>query len=299
MIDGIKASTSFIDPEELKSIFNFKYEIIAGTGEISKDRFGNEITKCKHKGLLLILKEGPNYNKLTIIGSIHKYWNNGLHNFNDFSRTDIKRAVLNLSEELKIKPGLTIVHNLEFGLNITPPIETARILNGMMYHRGIFKNYDLPQADYRQCTHSNFIIKAYDKAIQNNIEFKNIFRFELKFIRMNDLKQSIRKHVIIDRHLNLNNLYEYEVLNIIGKKMIDKWSKIIYFDDTVRPEELSELQKIKLHIWKNPNSWKNFSKQKRLREKKLLYNIINHHSEGIQKQVKILLQTKTYELLAK
>ena len=76
-------------------------------GKEVTDRNGNVIYKTVYrqafyKGLEFkiydITKSTP-YNRITIEGSLHKYWNNGAHNFNDFNNfidTDNLKLHLNI-----------------------------------------------------------------------------------------------------------------------------------------------------------------------------------------------------------
>jgi hypothetical protein len=47
----------------------------------------NKTRTSEHLGLIFIIKN----NNVKLMGSLHKYFNRGLHNFNDFHFTDLQK----------------------------------------------------------------------------------------------------------------------------------------------------------------------------------------------------------------
>ena len=61
------------------------------------------------------------------------------------------------------------LQNLEFGVNITPPIRTTDIHNNLLIHKNKkFKDIDVfgKRGNYRQFRHQRYLVKAYDKFAQ-------------------------------------------------------------------------------------------------------------------------------------
>ena len=70
-------------------------------------------------------------------GSLHKFWNNGEHNYNDLSFTNHVSTIKSIEKGFDLKLDETKIVNLEFGLNITTPILSTEIfLRGLMLHKG-------------------------------------------------------------------------------------------------------------------------------------------------------------------
>jgi hypothetical protein len=73
-------------------------------------------------------------------GSIHQFWNDGKHNYNDFTMLDFRKAVEKLSEIVGMDLWSFRVFKMEAGVNIIPPISSKEIiLNNFMHKRVEFK----------------------------------------------------------------------------------------------------------------------------------------------------------------
>ena len=75
--------------------------------------------KTYHKKTYLGLTFNLLEDRLEITGSLHKYFNNGVHNANDFSITDCIRTIMELKEVFSLDLSQCKIVNLEFGLNPT------------------------------------------------------------------------------------------------------------------------------------------------------------------------------------
>ena len=158
-------------------------------------------------------------------------------------------------------------------------------------------------ADYYQVKHFNYYIKAYDKAKQNRSKFKikgEILRFELKYIKMEDLIKLLTKKGIINKgYLTLNNLKSLEVLNVFGEQLIKIWNEILFYDYTIKVKDLSKHQKNKIAHWQNINYWEELTKQQRLKQKIFLQKVIDNNSQKIQFAYSNLIQEKLKILMPK
>ena len=70
--------------------------------------------------------------RITVEGSLHKYWNNGAHNFNDFNINSIDEVRQELEDIFNIDFKNCILKQLEIGVNILPPVPTKKILNALL-----------------------------------------------------------------------------------------------------------------------------------------------------------------------
>jgi hypothetical protein len=308
MIDYLKISTTDFDYKSLFSseIFKFKGWTDLETNEIQPNRFGNKKYECYLFNLKVIIYENSEENfTLCILGSIHKFFNNGPHNKNDFSFNDINSTIERLSKLLFFNPDTCIIHNLEIGLNVIPKVRTNKILKGLLLHKGKrFKSYSFDNADYYQVIHHNYFIKVYDKAKQYRAKGfiipNEILRVELKYKKMNDLVKMLNESEIINKDfISLSDLNNVEVLKAFGELLLKKWNKILFYDYTISKRNLSKPQRRKLDIWQNINQWEQFSKQKKYKEKLKLQEVIKNHSQKLQFQVSNLIQEKLEILLPK
>jgi hypothetical protein len=124
-------------------------------------------------------------------GSFHKFFNKGIHNYNDFKLSDLVDVVMSLYRLFHINPKITELNNLEFGVNIKIPFAPILFLNSVISYGGShfspFSINDQPgnKAIGIRCVKSQFIIKIYDKSNQYHLPGPNhLLRFELKIIKM-------------------------------------------------------------------------------------------------------------------
>lgn len=303
MIDYIKASCKKFDFEYLIQNFDFYQELNECTGEIKTNEYGTSKRVCEIQGLTLIIKETQRkVNTLLLSGSIHKYWNKGKHNYNDFKGKDITITISEICGRFKIDPKEVHLQNLEAGFNIEPPVSTDSILKGLLSHRNKrFDKYSLNNGNYYQCQHSDYYIKLYDKAIQyNNLlgsDNSQLMRFEIKYVKMRDLNKIIYPHSNSSR-LTLKNLLNLNVIEVIGKHTLKYWNEILFYDHTIDNTQLSRDDYQNTLIWQNINQWEKLPKASKHRERTNMIQLTNNFSQNIQIRVNQLLLEKYMELLS-
>ena len=300
MIDGVKVSTSVFDKEKLHQLINFNSSVNTDTGEIKYNKYGTFKKYGSFNGLDFIIIKNKNDNKhLKIKGSIHKYFNYGRHNYNDFNYNNLQYVLNDLKQKFNLQLDKCTLSNLEIGVNIIPPINSKKVLKGLLLHKTIsFKLISMDNADYYQVDHKkNFFIKAYDKALQYREKGyyinHEILRIELKYVKMDFIIKRLRKAgLIINKYLTLDDLLNINVLNNLGDLLIEKWNEILFFDPTINvinPDHKLELQ---LSNWQNNLYWENLDKRKRYKEKNKLSEITSNYSQNIQSQISTLIKDK-------
>jgi hypothetical protein len=241
-------------------------------------------------------KESDNYYSKAS-GSIHYYFNEGLHNYNDFRYSDIVKVVNEIINLFEVDSENDL-NNLEFGVNIKLPFEPKLILNNLVTHKGHSFSFESNNGkNYYQCKHSQFIIKIYDKGLQFGLA-ENILRFELKAIKM----QYLHSNGIYIKHLKcLKNKAIYEPL---GKLLMKVFNEIIIDCENIDLRLLSEAEKITYLKATNPNTWKrnnrlNSKGQKQLQRLSEKYHkLINRHTKGKTNKQKVaeLIKEKWIQL---
>jgi len=308
VIDNFKISTKDFDHRSLlrHPLLNFNGWTNLETLKVKPNEFGSKRYVSNYHGLKFIVYENVTGEfTLCIEGSIHKFYNNGIHNFNDFTYSNTVEVIDRLASLFKLNLDSCRINHIEIGVNIMPPAKTETVLKGSLSHRNKrFKSISYDDAEYFQVMHDNFIIKVYDKAKQyrakDHIIPNEILRVELKYRKMEDLINLLKSKGIIDRdYIVLSDLRNIDALNAFGELLVKKWNEILFYDYSISKTNLSKYQQRKLDVWQNINQWEDFKKQKRLKQKNLLQNVINNHSQQLQLQVSNLIQEKLETLLQK
>ncbi|KRB54704.1 hypothetical protein [Flavobacterium sp. Root186] len=304
MIDFIKIVLKDFDRSKLEcnSLLNFFDTINLTTGELKAvSRNGNRVTPSKkafYNGLEFKIYDSGT---ITITGSLHKYWNNGEHNYNDFGNIAVLLVLKELEIKFGIKPHQCVLKCLEIGINITPPIPTNEILDNCFLHKTKPFEYQFNswRGKYKQVMHSQYIIKIYNKALHYVSKgFKiitEIMRFEIKYTKM----EKLNKIGIY----TLQDLMDYGLHNF-KKELLKEWQNVLYYDNTVRIDTLSTKIKNTLLKYSNPNFWIELLENGQIRNfkyhKNQLKDLTSENSKKTQEVIAItmgkkidLLNTKT------
>ncbi|MEH6658674.1 MAG: hypothetical protein V7705_13250 [Leeuwenhoekiella marinoflava] len=222
--------------------------------------------------------------RIKIEGSIHKYWNNGAHNFNDFGINEIMEVLRNLKNNFKISPENMHLKALEIGVNINPPINTKTLLKQCVMHKTErFKCIATKdEGNYIQAEYQRHIIKIYDKRKHyENKGFKiekDIFRFEIKYLKMAELKEDHGIETMAD-------LLNFGLLNF-KPKISKHWDEVIYSDfKALRGNKYQ-------HLYSNPIFWESLNYDKKRYHKKNLNKINRSQTENIKKEIADLILEK-------
>lgn len=289
MIDFIKNEIRGLKPEQLRENLHLEFhnKVNVNTGELGK------YINAYYKGLEFKIYEPtlahPN-RRITLEGSLHKYWNNGKHNFNDFGVKEIEEVLNDLKNKFNILPQNCIIRQLEIGVNITPPLCTTVILNNCFLHKTKrFKwIFTKDEGNYIQVEHQRYILKIYDK----RKHYKNkgfdivddILRIEMKYRKMHELNQ---KGIY-----TLADLLNYGLHNFTPQ-LLKEWDNVLYYDETIFKGTKSA------HTFSNPNYWENLTTEQLKYRRKKLNNIYKNNPQSIKNRVSILIQEKTELLVIK
>ncbi|WP_325447987.1 hypothetical protein [Gelidibacter sp.] len=249
MIDFIKLNlinTDF-DYIETHPLLDFMMEVNTKTGELKN------VKKAYYKGLEFRLyepTEKTNSRRLTLEGSLHKYWNNGAHNFNDFGINELDEVLNDLKECFNILQSNCVLRTLEIGVNIEPPYKTKTILNQCLLHKTdrLKWIYTKDEGNYIQSKHQRHIIKIYDKRTHyKNKGFtidKEILRFEIKYTKMRYLHS---KGIY-----SLNNLLNYG-LHHFKTDLLKEWDNVLICDKSIISKTKYKDQYDNINFWLDLN----------------------------------------------
>lgn len=241
-IDFIKCKIINFPKEELLNnpLLDFISHVNLETGELKPKR------EAYYKNLKFTVEESG---FIEISGSIHKYFNDGMHNHNDFTYLNYKSALKRIYEDFKIEPKNMWIQNIEYGVNITPPLSCNQILNNCFLHKKL--PISMPQnskfAHYIQAEHkSNYILKIYDKAKQyrpkyNELKGVEILRIEVKQIRLSKY-----------RKMGIETLEDFNKFDkaIFVNDLLNKWEEVIFFNPLSNNSKFS-------NPFSNANYWEN------------------------------------------
>ena len=290
MVDFTKIIIQDLNPSILEAnpLLDFYDNINLKTGELKTvNRHGNKITPYKnafYNGLEFRIYDSGT---VTLSGSLHKYWNNGAHNYNDFNFEAFKGVLRELNTTFNIVAENCILKCLEIGVNIVPPIPTNEILEYCFLHKTkpfeYQKNSD--EGKYKQVQHSQYIIKIYNKALHYKKNFADIeteiMRFEIKYTKM----QKLNERGIY----NLNDLLNFG-LHDFKSELLNEFNNILFFDNTIQSKSKS------LPNYKNPIYWLELlnrpTKTNYYKHKGILNNLTAQNSNKVQLQTTEIMSKK-------
>lgn len=289
MIDFIKALITGINVLEFQQHpeLNFCIPVNPITGEVKTktNKKASSYLQAFYKGLEFRIYESGS---LYISGSLHKYWNNGGHNFNDFNLLAVYEVLKDIHETFNIKPHQILLKSLEIGVNFIPPKPTNKILQYCFLHRTSpfvwIRNND--EGKYIQSDHSQYIIKIYDKARHYRskgfeVPHPEIMRFEIKFKKLERIK-NLGIYTIQD-------LIEFGMKNFTSI-LIEEWRKVFFYDYSIKSECKA------LFNYKNPIYWQELtersSKSAFNKHRGKLRELIKNHSENIPQQLEKFILDK-------
>ncbi|GGG29343.1 hypothetical protein GCM10011344_32750 [Dokdonia pacifica] len=272
------------------------------TGELKKRTIG------KYRDLTFSLYESG---ILIIDGSLHKYSNNGIHNYDVFSYQRLINVLNDLREVFNIDLEKVILLNIEIGLNITTQFKASKIVESILLHKQKLAKYQsINNSEFKRCIHQRYGIKMYDKTLhylgkpytdskgvkQSHKIQGEIFRFEMhhnKMIALNGLGIC-----------TLNDLYDSGKLRLALELLCEQWNNLLIYDWTIRKNELTKYNRgVKLNQWSNPVYWNNLSKSHRGNQKKVMQKLMQFHSQNIKllvmNQLKQMVQNVLQETAVK
>lgn len=239
-------------------------------------------------------------------GSLHKYFNNGFHNWNDFTFPQFNKVLQLINDECRIEINQGTIHNIEFGVNVELPMPVAEFLNSIVSYKGlnVGREFFKGTGNMVRFELDQYELKIYDKGLQycNKKEFKelgldkrNILRFEIKVTRMQYLK---RRGINIASFNDLTNQHNVEMLRDL---VLNTFDELLVYDESVLNLPLKRSERDLLTQGKNPNFWvdcKIKSPENFKKKRKRFRNLINHKVEiTIQQRVKGLIESKLNALI--
>ncbi len=196
-------------------------------------------------------------NKLEILFKPHYYYNDTLHNANDFKVLDCIKTLRDFAQMFSLSTDEIRIINIEFGVNALSPIDCKNLITYAEYHdKNQFRTtndnliYSKISLKYNKQGKGNTykMIKFYAKGIQF-AEYANIntFRFEVKSKRTKYIK-SLGVFTYAD-------LLRPETYKILANNILLEFDKVLILDVDVNKDCLSVKDNKRLTEYLNPIKW--------------------------------------------
>ena len=288
MIDFIKLNCRLtsIEMQQLKNNIDFYRTINTATGEVvslssNGKQVLNHIVAWEKNKKIKLYPSGW----CEVSGSIHKYFNDGKHNFNQFEKSNLIESVSLLSDKLKVNLRNFKISGLEVGVNIKPPIDSQEIIaNSLLYKSRPFESkYHNDEGNYKQVSLSEYKIKLYDKRLHYEAQGYEVgeetMRFEIKYNSMRSVKQ---KGIFLLEDLE-------QKIECLKEPLLNAWDKVLFFDPSINKKKNNE----KNIRYANINYWMEL-KKKSTRTFNYQFNKFKKYTKentcGIQAQVRDIMR---------
>lgn len=294
-MDYVKVRIKGLDIERLEfnSGLQFKSDYITSTGESCQNKIAKyhfcqiEIIETEKEGILVYFT-----------GSIHKMWNslNGVFapnynpneiykgfNGNLFTIKDIIEVRKHLESLFDCEPQKLVFENIELGINTEVSFYPRSFLKFILFYKDKAPEFSC-EKNYVQFKLNEFYLKIYNKSGQYGMK-NHTLRFEVKVKKMRAInnKKSIVNMLDIKTFADLT----YDKEQVVLRFLLSKFDEVMYYDSTIRKDELSKSNLKKIVEYSNPNQWTEFyNVKKKSKEKANLKEIIKQHSKNLKEQIR-------------
>lgn len=216
--------------------------------------------------------------RLEISGSIHYFFNDELHNADDFYIEYCINAIVQIENIFNLDLNKCYLINLEYGVNINPIIKVSDLIYNLIYHEKRQFVRTTTHFDYKQAGNDAYKqVKGYDKSVQFPHECENTFRFEVR-TRQAKFIHSLGLFTLQD----LTNIDNY---NVLITSLLKEWDNVLLFD-------LSKDIDVKFF---NTNFWedilKNGSRNKFNNQKKLYHKKLGN--DNLHANIRKIIERRT------
>jgi uncharacterized protein YneF (UPF0154 family) len=198
--------------------FRLSNEQIKDSDILEFKKNGNRL-EAKYRGLRICAYADSTH----VTGSIHKYFNNGEHNADDFHLSKFRKALDDLAATLNFNPDCVPFNTFEFGVNVELPFGARTFIDGLVYTRNGTERRDKQGTMIELCEYN---IKVYMKSAPDN---KNVFRFEIHINKARNIKNKVELQSG-DYCRTLSDLKNPSVWRVLGKSLIEIYDTFVFVD---------------------------------------------------------------------
>lgn len=207
-------------------------------------------------------------NKYIFQGSLHRYYNNGGENDNEYTLPQAQATIKSLQKDFSVIPELSKVINFEFGVNITLPIG----MDAQAFQKYLVSantkafeklNPRRPMVGYI-AEFNEFSIKIYDKGYQAKTGATDQIRVEIKVNRTRWLNQF---GFIKGKELLVSDLLNPLNIKILGDILENKVRSLILTPREIDKKKLTQKQIQTFYECRDARSWEEWSSKQRERKR--------------------------------
>lgn len=239
----------------------------------------------------LVVEVYPKSKIIKVEGSLHRYFNNDTHNYNDFDRIALYDTIVEVCQILKIAPQNAHIHGVEFGVNIQTPFKPSYLLERLLSlntetakkQNYFFCFYEFDFAKYR--------FKIYDKSEQHKLNI-DLLRVEVHVKKMQWLSNN-------GSSINtLQDLHYYHNLQKLGEIMINCFDEII-IAEPLESSTMTAKDALQYEQLIRRDNWRNLNPKQRFRKKEKFERIICKYATGetLKEITRGLVLLKWYDLM--
>lgn len=220
--------------------------LITQNNKFDFERYGKGY-RAKYKNLILSIRD--NSLDCVIDGSIHKFYNNGEHNYNDFKLSSFIDAVETLCNDLNIDAELARIIRLEVGLNIYVPISVENVIKSIK-GQGNKPFYDTKIG--KELDRDRYRIKIYTKHLNGE---KEKLRFEKVFKKKIERDNAIKNYTPYCN--TLADLINSKIWRAFANDLIETFKSFYVFQDIdiEKVEEMTESEVRELMRYQQLDYW--------------------------------------------
>ncbi len=272
-IDFLKCK--ILDEELINQVWENPLLEIESKYEKRYDDVMYEVVTRKFRNLFFVKHQ----NRLEISGSIHYFFNDGLHNANDFYIKDCIETINHIRNIFNLDLEKCFLVNLEYGVNILPSIPISELMLNLIYHEKHPFIRSMDYDEYRIAGNSTYKqAKAYNKGVQfPQYCNPNTFRFEIKTGQAKFIKRL--------GLLNLNDLTNADNYNPLLASLLKEWDNILLFDKSKN----TDIKFLNTHFWEETILAKN--RNKFCLQKKQYYEKLG--TDNLHTKIKKTIERKT------
>ncbi|PQJ76970.1 type 2 periplasmic-binding domain-containing protein [Polaribacter glomeratus] len=242
------------------------------------------------------------FTKLEILFKPHYYFNDNLHNANDFTALDCIKTLTEIKNTFKFPASELYILNLEFGLNAISPIDIRDLISCAIYHE---KNEFINSSDSLRFSKISFKhhkdgkankykqIKFYAKGFQfSQYVDNNTFRFEVK-----SKESKYIKTLGIKTYADLLKVETYKTLADVIRL---EFKKVLILDITSKVQNLTNKEHFKLNEYLNTIKWiKSLQCSRNLFSKHKIdyFRLLDKTKNNIHSKLNFIIDEKLNELL--
>ena len=277
------------------------------------EKFGNKLdrenknikstyTKSYKEILFCFFTKEEVFTKLEILIKPHYYFNDNLHNANDFSALDCIKTLTEIKDIFNFPVDELTILNTEFGLNAISPIDSKDLILCAIYHE---KNEFINSSDSLKFSKISFKhhkdgtankykqIKFYAKGLQfPDYADINTFRFEVK-----SKERKYIKTLGIYKYTDLLKLETYHKLAEVIKL---EFNKVLILDISNMGQNLTNKELLKLNLYLNTITWaKSLQGSRNLfnKYKNDYFKLLDKTESNIHSKLNLIIDYKLKELL--